>query len=326
MLIKNMWLKEILRAPDGGGDGGDGGGDGGDDAAAAAAAAAAAGGDGGDGGDGKQWWDGDAFKQEDRDFLTKKGLTIEDRDEVFQKTLKGWQGAERRLGKPAESMMDRPAEGQTSAEFMRANAEMFGLPEAADGYEIEKPEMPEGVEWDSEFESAAREIAFEEGVSPAALNRFTKAYADKVGGLMTSADNDLQASNKEMMSSLETDWGQQTGAKIAMAQRAAQAIGEKAGLDTEGLQSLSMAMKPKIGDAGIIKMFAAIGDMMGEDTLIANAGSTNLGSTPAEARAELAAMNAPDGAFGKASATGNKAEMARLKPQRDALYKIAAGA
>ena len=110
-------------AGDGGqGDGSDGGkGDGGA-------------GDGqGDGGDKKLWWEGENYA-EAKEWAGKKGLLVEDQGEATAKAIKGWQAAEAHLGKDATSLMDRPSEGQSTAEWMRANADAFGLPDKPEGY------------------------------------------------------------------------------------------------------------------------------------------------------------------------------------------------
>ena len=107
---------------------------------------------------------------------------------------------------------------------------------------------------------------------------------------------------------------------------AASVVGEKLGLDNNGMLSLAQSLSAKTGDAGVIKLFDLIGDMMGGDTAVGlNKGSAALGITPAEAKAQIATLQAKDGAYYEASATANRTDLARLQPEIDRLTKIAAG-
>lgn len=274
-----------------------------------------------------KWYEAEAFTPLDP-WLTSKGMKVDDPLDALSRAVRVAQGAEKLLGRGVERLIEKPVDGSNVAEWMRANAAVLGLPEAADQYTIDKPEMPEGVKWDEAFEAAAREIAFEHAIPPAAFQAMVSAYGEKIAGLFGDAGVQAQAANAEMMQGLEAAWGDKTGARIAQAQAAARALAEKAGLDSEALAGVVQALTPKTGDAGVMKMFAAIGEMMGEDSLKgggAAPGGFAGGNTPQEARARLAAMDAPDGEFGRAFRADNKAEMARLKPIRDALIKIAAG-
>ena len=54
-------------------------------------------------------------------------------------------------------------------------------------------------------------------------------------------------------------------------------------------------------------------------------GNRSFGTTPEEARAELARLNGPDGDYYKAVASGDQGKIAQLKPKIDHLSRIAAG-
>ena len=321
------WLNAVLRAPaeeSGAGGGAGEGGSGGADGGAGAGQDGGASGDGAEGGAAAKWHE-DARFAPYRDWITAKGLTIDDPMEALDRVVRTAHGAEKHLGKPVESLLSRPAKDQPLAEWMRGQKDLFGLPEAADKYEITKPEMPRGVEWDEAFEGKAREIAFAHGLVPAAVNDLVAAYAERVGSFFGDAEAQVAAANAEMMTALEREWGKETPARLAAARSAAEAIGGKAGLDADAMQSLALALKPKVGDAGIMRMFAAIGEMMGEDSLAGGNAGGGLGTTPAEARAQLRAMDAADGEYGRAFGRGDRTAMAALKPKRDALLRLASG-
>lgn len=274
-----------------------------------------------------KWYEGETFQSFEA-WLTAKGMKVDDPAEALSKAVRVAQGAEKLLGRGVERLIEKPAADANLAEWMRSNGEIFGLPEAPDKYEIEKPQLPEGVEWDAGFEAKVREIAHEHALPPAALQAMVAAYGEKVSSLIDNAGSQLQAAQAEMMRSLEADWGASAQARISQAQAAARAVAEKAGLDGEALAGVVQALSPKTGDAGVMKLFAAIGEMMGEDSLTgggAGPGGFTPGNTPQEAKARLAALDSPDGEFGRAYAKGDRATMERLRPMREALLKLASG-
>lgn len=289
-----------------------------DPAAAAAAAAAAP----------QPKWHEDARWGEHKEWLTTKGALVDDPLEALDKAVKAGHGAEKFLGRKPETLMTKPAEGQALPDWMRANAALFGLPESPDKYEITKPELAEGVEWDEALEAEARKIAHEHGIPAPALQAVVGLYAKSLGEKVSGINDQLAAAKTEMMTQLERDWGAQTPARIAQARLAAQSVMAKAGLSADGQREVLSVLAEKTGDAGVMRLFATLAEMSGEDTLAGFGAAAGGGapSTPAEARARLAAMDAPDGAYGKAFAANNRTEMARLEPERQALMRLAAGA
>ncbi len=287
----------------------------GSDAAAAAGAAAG------------KWWEGDFFSDDQRTTLTAAGLTVDDPRDAVKRLVDMERSAQRKLGKPADQLMEKPKEGQDIAEYRRANAALFGVPESAEKYAIEKPaDWPKDQEWDSALEGEARKIAFDRGLSNQDANAFVALHAKAVMNLMTKADTDQATANTAMMADLERDWGRETPAKLHMVEQAANIIAAKAGFDIDQRASLAQSLSAKIGDANVIRLFSAIADMMGDDAMVgAGKGGGSLGTTPAEARQQIAALRAPDGAYGKAYGESNRTEMARLQPEIDRLTKIAAG-
>lgn len=274
-----------------------------------------------------KWWEGDTFTADQRTALTAKGLTLDDPLSVIPKLVDMQINAEKRLGAGPDQLLQKPKKGEDVAAWMKANAGIFGIPEAPDKYEVKRPEgWPKDAKWDDALETEARKIAHEEGLSGRALQRFINSYAGAVGKLQADAATELQAAQGAMMADLEKDWGAQTQARVAMAQQAASVLAEKAGLDQEGLLSLSQALKPKIGDAGIIRIFAAVGEMMANDTAVGlGKGAASLGQTPAQARAELAALRAPGGEYYEATIKSDRRALAGLKERMERLSKLAAG-
>ena len=273
-------------------------------------------------------WYEDPRWNEHRGWLTTKGGLVDDPLEALDKAVRAGAGAEKFLGRGADALMTKPGQGQSLPDWMRANAAIFGLPDAPEKYDIAKPELAGGVEWDETLEAEARKIAHENGIAPAALQAMVGLYAKHLGDKVTGINAQLATAKQDMMAQLERDWGAQTPGKVAQAKLAAQSLMAQAGLDADGQREVLSVLAEKTGDAGVMRLFATLAGMMGEDTLAGGgAGGGGGGSTtPAEAYARLAAMDAPDGPYGKAYAANNRAEMARLEPERQALMRLAARA
>lgn len=318
----------ITRAPESEtGAGGDAaaGGEGGDPGVDAGAGAGGAGAGGGAAAASAKWWEGAGLTDDQRTQITALGLTTDDPVKAVAKLADMERAAKQKLGRPADQLIDRPAEGQDVGEWLRAHGEVFGIPESAEGYEVARPEgWPKDAQWNGDLEGKARELGHKHGMSGAALNDFVGLYAGEVQRLMGDASDQLAASNTEMQAALQKDWGDQYGAKVALAQQAVSAVSEAAGLTADDIAAISAAMKPKVGDAGIVKLFAAVGEMMGEDSFVGGAAG-GLATTPAEARAKLQELRSPEGAYAKAVASQNRAELKRLAPEIERLSKIAAG-
>lgn len=337
-MFRNPFLISTLRLPLFQAEGAAGAGDGGDSAAAAAAAAAASAGaaaaalagdpatGAGAGKGGSPWWQSSAFSAEEQQWLTARGLTKDDPAEVMPLLVKGHRSAEQRLGKGIDAIMDRPAKDQKIGEWLRANAATLGLPDKEDGYAVQPPrDWPKDLPWDADFEARARKIAFEQGVPPDLHKAYVELYAGKMKGLHDAVTQDLAVARDKMMGELRSEWGDQTDARITLAKQGLQAVATQAGLGSEQLDSVIQLLSEKTGDAGVLKLFATLGGMMSEDSLKGGGRGGALAMTPAEARAELAKFEAPDGEYGKAFATNNVADLKRLAPRREMLTKLAAG-
>lgn len=255
---------------------------------------------------GAPWWqDTKRFDEPTRRMLEAKGLTVDDPIDAMGKMAGLYRNAEQRLGKPADQLMERPGKDQDVADWMKANAELFGIPDKPDAYKIEKPEgWPKDAPWDEGLEAKARQIGVETGLSEKQLSAVVGLYAEHVAGTLGEAEAGMKQANDQLQAELQKDWGDQYGAKVAAAQQAFQAAAEAAGLDGDGaLNAAQVLSDGGKGDANVLRLFAALGDMMGEDSLPRVGGaSAGLSTTPAEARAELAAMQAPGSPYAQAVA------------------------
>ncbi|MBU2867018.1 hypothetical protein [Pacificibacter marinus] len=296
-------------------------------AAGAADAGAAGAGDAGAAPAVEKWWEKDKFTDDQRRSLTASGYTTEDPLDAIAKLTDAEIAAQRKLGAKPDQLIGKPKEGQSLSEWKAENRDLFGVPEKAEDYKIEIPEGfgEGGLKWDTDFEGRVRELAHERGLSNEDVQGLTEIYADKIKAMEGDATQQLERANTQMMTDLTKDWGDQTNAKIQQAKSAAEMLAAKIGMDSEALAGLSDVLSTKAGgDANTLKLFAAIGEMMGEDSMgqIRTLGGS-LTTTPEQARAELAQQQSPDGEWFKATQARNKAEIDRLKPRMDQLRKIA---
>ncbi len=295
------------------------------DAAAAAAAGAGA-------GDpppaaSTKWWEGSKFTDDQRKHLTASGLTVDDPIEAAARLTDMHRNAMQRIGKGLDTIIDKPGKDQPLPEWMKANREVFGLPENANGYTVERPaDWPKDAAWDTDFETQAKAFAFENGIPPAALQGLVGLYAQKVAALNGAADTQLAQASEQMRGDLTREWGPQTNARILRAGQAAQALAEKAGMGADQLTEMAKSLSAKTGDANVIRLFDTVAQMMGDDTITgAGKSAGTFGTTPAEARQQLAQLTAAGGAWYEATNSGNSAKIAELQPQIERLSKIAAG-
>ena len=276
--------------------------------------------------DAGKWWEGDKFSDDQRTSLTALGLTVEDPLDAVARLTDMEANAKKRLGAKPDDLMTRPKEGQDVSEWLRENGTAFGIPESAEGYEVTKPEdWPKDAPWNDALEAKAREAAHAAGVSGTGLNAMVGLFAQHQLDMVQGAETTLAEAQTQMRDALEADWGDQTDAKLAQAKQALSVISEKAGLDNDAQFNLLETLGRKGGDANAWKFMSTIAGLMAEDGAagLLN-GSTSLGTTPADARAELEKLRGPDGEYGKAYATNNRAEMDRLLPTIERLSKLAA--
>lgn len=326
MFMRNLGQKTRTFSAEGATGGADGGA--GDAAAAAAAAAAGTGGDGG--GATTSWFEDQRIGDDARTWMTAKGLTnAADPVEAVTKLIGMGQAADRRFGRPIDQVIDKPGKDQPLAEWRKAHAETFGLPADPTGYEITRPEgMPEGIAWNDGLADKMRTLAFERGLAPDDVKAMTEMYAGYVAEVDQNLDRDMREAEAKLAAELDREWGKDAEVKKTRARQAASALAEQAGLDAEGIKAVvGLLSSGSPGQTLAIKMFAALGDAMGEDKAIGlRSGASGFGMTKEEAQTEFTKFMAPDGEWAKASAARDSEAIARLRPQFERLARAASGA
>jgi hypothetical protein len=153
----------------------------------------------------------------------------------------------------------------------------LGRPEAPDKYEVKLPEKS-GIS--EEFLSGIKQTAYKAGLNSKQVNEFVNFYN---GQLELSQKNIQELTQKEIekdIGALKQEWGAAYDSKIKAAQVALKEFGgpdifkylEESGLHT---------------DTKLAKLFAKIGESLGEDKGIGGEKSTSNMLTPDEANREL---------------------------------------
>lgn len=302
----------------------------GEGAAGADAGTAATAGEGkgegeGEGAAASSWWEDKRFSEEQRTSLAALGLTVDDPLDAVAKLTDMERAAKKHLRAKPESLIQKPEEGQSLAEWRKANAEIFGVPEAPDDYKIEKPEgWPKEAPWNDKLEARLREAAHQRGLDGETVQDFVNLYAEDAATRAAEAEAEFAAANTEMRAALEKDWGDQLDARLERAGRGAAALAQQAGLGEKEILQLSNVLEKTLGHANVIKIFDAAGAALAEDTLASGGAGSGVGQTPAEARAELAQMQSDGGEWWEATKKKDRAKIEELKPRMERLRKIAA--
>lgn len=271
-----------------------------------------------------KWWESDTFSDDQRERLTANGLTVDDPLIAVQKLTDMEIAAQRKLSANPADLMRKPKEGQDVAEWLRENGETFGVPDAPDGYEIARPEdWPKDAPWDDKAEAGLRELAHKHGLSANAAQELVQFEAARMKALWDDAGQRQEAATAELMQNLDAEWGKQKPAKLAQARQAMAAVAEKAGLDADAQQVLADTLGEKSGHPTVMKVFAAIGEMMGDDSLGDLTTPGGFSTTPAEARAEIAAMQKPGHEYYETSNKARRGDLAAKEAMKDLQKKMA---
>ncbi len=273
-----------------------------------------------------KWWEGDRFADPARQYLTAKGLTLDDPMEAMPKLVDIAANAEKRIGKGLDTILDKPGKDEPYADWVARNREALNLPKDEAGYEVARPEnWPKDAPWNDASEAKAKAIALKYGIPKEALQELVSLQAEDALQTYAQAEALGEEAKRKLWQELEKDYGDQVPKVMQQARRGAEAVAEKAGLTPDIINNMSDTLTDKIGDPNVIRFMAAIGDMLGDDTALGLGKSGALTTTPAEARAQLAALRAPGGAYYEATAKRDNAAIERLRPQIDNLTRIAAG-
>jgi len=154
---------------------------------------------------------------------------------------------------------------ESSAEEVSAFYDRVGRPANADGYELPRPDMPEGMTYNEDFEKAIRSVAYEAGISKAQLQALSKAFNEYQVQEYTNFNAELQRTHEEGERVLKEKWGAKYDENLEVARRACKELGDE--------DFTNLLVESKLGNNPVfIKAFHNIGMKILNDTLVKGEG------------------------------------------------------
>ncbi len=162
----------------------------------------------------------------------------------------------------------------------------LGIPRSPDGYELRRPDLPQGVTYDEAFEKAALPVAHKLGLTPSQVQGLLDFYAGHQSQSFQSSLKGRIDDETQSVGLLQQEWGPSYDTKVAQAARAARYFGGQPLI--EFLNQSGVGNNPEL-----VRAFAKIGSMMTEDSLkIGRAQGFSI--TPEEARREAQKLMAKE--------------------------------
>lgn len=151
--------------------------------------------------------------------------------------------------------------GGTSSVYAR-----LGRPETPESYEIQRPELPEALaptEADAVRERGFLTAMHRAGATPAAVQAAFDWYYDEAGSMLERGQAAAVEAQQGQEAELRRAWGHDFKRNRGMAKRALREFAGRSGADR-----LSALM----GEAEVLRIFAKIGQRIGEDAMVTSDG------------------------------------------------------
>ena len=159
--------------------------------------------------------------------------------------------------KNAVTLPREGASDQEQAEFFSK----LGRPESPDKYQLERPKLPEGMQYNEDKEKKYRSAAHGAGITDKQLKTlyglFINDQISDYQAMMKQRDDDVKSAE----TALKTEWGDKYGENVELAFRAVIALGGQK-LNDE-LSRLPIGNNPEL-----VKVFAMLGAKLAPDKLV----------------------------------------------------------
>jgi hypothetical protein len=189
--------------------------------------------------------------EDKRRVLESKGWNLDDPKDAAFKLLDHYSLAEKRLGKPVDAFMDKPAKDQKFTDWAKANADILGLPKDLAGYKIEPPaDFPKEIAWDGALAEKAAALALEIGAPPEVHQAYAGMFAQHMASIAGDLDAKHTAAKTELTQALTKDWGPQVEARTNRARQTIQHFAAEAGLTDDGISNALGALFGAGGGTG----------------------------------------------------------------------------
>lgn len=218
------------------------------------------------------WFGG--FDTETFGWLENRGLTKLDEKAVIPELVKGFRNAEKHIGTPAEKLIRVPDWDKADKVELDQIYTKLGRPVDAKDYNLQ---VPEGQ--GREFAEWAQGIFHEAGLSSRQAAAVTAKWNEYVQGMVQGDSEAKAAKLKDQEASLRNEWGQAYDKYDSVAANAINSLG----LKDEQLA----AIRDSLGFDGAMKMFASIGEKIGEASFVSGDSRTNGPMTPNQAVSKM---------------------------------------
>lgn len=178
----------------------------------------------------------------------------------------------------------------------------LGVPEKPEGYDLKAPEgLPDGL-WSDDAAQGYAALAHKHGLTPAQAQGLAAEFMAMQAQAMPNPGEAMKAAE----TTLRQEWGAAYGAKVEHANRALRQFGGEDLVDLMAATGLG-------NDPRVVKMMAAIGEAMAEDTPAGMGQGRSGVLTPNEAREEITRiMGDREGAYWNKRDPAHAATVARV--------------
>jgi hypothetical protein len=168
-----------------------------------------------------------------------------------------------------------------SKEDWTAVFQKLGLPKTPEEYKVE---VEKGMEFDQDFFTGFKKLAYENGVLPAQAKQLAEFLHKEDKKSRDKEVSDYQANVTREIKKLQGEWGEAYSENVAKAKAA---LNEFADKDTQ-----EAIRKSGLGNnVHLLKVLAKAGATLAEDKIKGEGGSGGFKLTPAQAQAELDAIH-----------------------------------
>lgn len=222
------------------------------------------------------WFGG--FDQETVGWLENRGLTKLDDKAALPELVKGFRNAEKFVGAPADKLIRVPDWDKADRSEIDQVFNKLGRPEDPKGYNIP---IPEGSP--TEMADWARGVFHEAGLSQRQAELVASKWNELGAAMGQQSEQVKQQTMKDQEAKLRMEWGSAYEKYDSVAARA---------IDSLGLQGDQLAaIRDSLGFDGAMKLFASIGEKLGEaDFVSGSSGSTTGPMTPAQAVSRISQL------------------------------------
>lgn len=198
----------------------------------------------------------DTIAPESKDALFVNGRFKDDKDP--SNLAKSYVELEKKMSTKVLKIPDDKSTPEEKTEFYKK----MGRPDTADKYELKKPQLPAGMNYDIEFEKSMKEIAHTEGLSQKQLS----VLADKFNEYQVTTFSKMAEANRklndERWTNLKVMWGENgTKENIELAKRCFDKFAP------EELKKI-MTRDDVIHDPLLVEMYSTVWRQTIEDTIV----------------------------------------------------------